>query len=80
MMLFRPLILLILRVFYGFDASAIKHMKANGRTLIIANHVSLIDGLLLMAALPFSATVVVNTLIARHALYKRIVQTHSAIY
>lgn len=74
MILLRPLILLILRVLYGFDASAISHMKANGRTLIIANHVSLLDGLLLMAALPFSATAVVNTLIARHPLYKHILR------
>lgn len=74
MIFLRPLILLILRIFYGFDASTLAHMKANGRTLIIANHVSLLDGLLLMAALPFSATAVVNTIIARHPLYKHILK------
>ena len=71
MTLLRPLILFLLRLFYRFDASALETMRANGKTLIVANHVSLLDGLLLMVALPFSATAVVNTIVARHPLYRR---------
>lgn len=49
-------------------------MRVEGKALIIANHASLLDGLLLIAALPFSATVVVNTLVARHPLYRHLLR------
>ncbi len=74
MTLLRPLILFLLRLFYRFDASALETMRANGKTLIVANHVSLLDGLLLMVALPFSATAVVNTIVARHPLYRHLLR------
>ncbi|HKO88958.1 MAG TPA: bifunctional acyl-ACP--phospholipid O-acyltransferase/long-chain-fatty-acid--ACP ligase [Burkholderiales bacterium] len=62
--IFRALVGLLFRVDVHGTA------QAHERTLVVANHESLIDGMLLWLFLPFEATFIVHTQIAAHPLYK----------
>lgn len=56
----------ILRLLYRVDCQGLKHYRAAGdRVLIVANHTSLLDGLLLYAWLPDTPTFAINTDISR---------------
>ncbi len=56
----------VLRALYRVEVKGLEHYKAAGdRAVIVVNHVSLLDGILLAAFLPGTATFAVNTHIAR---------------
>src|SRR5580693_1041327 len=58
----RIIIRFILRLLFGAEIRG--YVKPTGKTLIVANHQSFIDGLLLGAFLPFAPTYLVHTTIA----------------
>lgn len=52
----------LFRALYGFRVEGLENLKkVKGRAVIVANHTSFLDGLLLMAALPENLTFAVNT-------------------
>ncbi|MDZ7736116.1 MAG: 1-acyl-sn-glycerol-3-phosphate acyltransferase [Gammaproteobacteria bacterium] len=60
----------ILRLLYRVDCRGLEHYKAAGdRVLIVANHTSLLDGLLLYAWLPETPTFAINTNISRQSRF-----------
>lgn len=60
----------ILSLLYRVELKGdVKHLQ-NEKTLVVANHQSLLDGLLLAVFLPINATFVVNTAIAQKPLFK----------
>lgn len=72
--MFKPLIKATLRgilsLLYRVELKGdIKHLQ-HEKTLVVANHQSLLDGLLLAIYLPIDATFVVNTAIAKKPLFK----------
>ena len=59
------LLRLLLRLLYKIDVSGLEHYNSAGnRVLIVANHTSLLDGLILYAWLPETPTFAINTQIA----------------
>lgn len=65
------LLRLLLRLLYRVDVRGLEHYQQAGkRVLIIANHTSLLDGVLLYAWLPETPTFAINTQIASHPLFK----------
>lgn len=65
------LIRCLLRLLYGVKVSGMEHYYETGdRTLIVANHTSLLDGLLLYAWLPETPTFAINTRIAEKPSFK----------
>ncbi len=59
------LLRVILRLFYRVEVNGFEHYeKAGDRVLIVANHTSLLDGVLLYAWLPETPTFAINTQIA----------------
>ena len=63
--LFKLLLRFLLRLLYRVKVTGIQHYKAAGnRVLIVANHISLVDGILLYAWLPETPIFVNNTNIA----------------
>ncbi|MCK9541841.1 MAG: acyl-[ACP]--phospholipid O-acyltransferase [Novosphingobium sp.] len=64
--LFKGTIRLILRGLYRVDVAGMEHMPKPGeRAVVVVNHLSLLDGLLLGAFLPGKPTFAINTHIAR---------------
>ncbi|WP_309141077.1 acyl-[ACP]--phospholipid O-acyltransferase [Novosphingobium sp. G106] len=64
--LFKSLIRLILRALYRVEVSGIEHMPKPGeRAVVVVNHLSLLDGVLLGAFLPGKPTFAINTHIAK---------------
>ncbi len=62
---------LLLRLLYGVEVSGMEnYQKAGDRVLIIANHTSLLDGVLLYAWLPETPTFAINTQIAAIKIFK----------
>lgn len=55
------LLQLICRVIFRVDVTGIANLPKQGKLLIIANHESFLDGLLLGLFLPIRATFVVHT-------------------
>ena len=56
----------LLRLLYGVDVKGLEHMRAAGkRAVIVVNHVSFLDPVLLAALLPEKPIFAVNTVIAR---------------
>ena len=56
----------LLRLLYKVEVSGMEHYeKAGNRVLIVANHTSLLDGLLLYAWLPETPTFAINTNISK---------------
>ena len=62
----------LLRVLFRLSISGSPASFHNERTLIVANHESLIDGLLLALFMPVRATFVVHTEVAKNALFRRL--------
>lgn len=61
----------LLRLLYGVQVNGMEHYDEIGeRALIVANHSSLLDGLLLYAWLPETPTFAINTRIAEKASFK----------
>lgn len=61
----------LLRVLYRVDCEGLDNYRnAGDRVLIVANHTSLLDGLLLYAWLPETPTFAINTQIARRGLFR----------
>lgn len=64
--MFKTLIRRVLKTFYRVEVKGREHLKAfDERTLVVANHTSFLDAVLLYAYLPVSATFAINTYIAR---------------
>jgi acyl-[acyl-carrier-protein]-phospholipid O-acyltransferase/long-chain-fatty-acid--[acyl-carrier-protein] ligase len=66
----RPLVRLLLRLFYRVEVRG--ELKASERMLIIANHESFLDPILLWAFLPISPTYLVHTTIASRWYFRPI--------
>lgn len=65
------LLRLILRLLYRVRVTGMEHYRTAGeRVLIIANHSSLLDGILLYAWLPETPTFAINTQIASRPLFR----------
>ena len=61
----------LLRLLYRVEVSGMEnYQKAGDRVLIIANHTSLLDGVLLYAWLPETPTFAINTNIAARKSFK----------
>lgn len=61
----------LLRLLYRVDCQGLEHYHAAGkRVLIVANHTSLLDGLLLYAWLPETPTFAINTQIAQQRRFR----------
>lgn len=54
----------VLRLLYGLRAEGLDKLQFAGPTMLVANHVSLVDAVILALLLPREATFVVNTTIA----------------
>ncbi len=64
--LFKSLIRLVLRALYRVEVHGIEHMPKPGtRAVVVVNHLSLLDGVLLGAFLPGKPTFAINTQIAK---------------
>ncbi|MBW8754939.1 MAG: acyl-[ACP]--phospholipid O-acyltransferase [Sphingomonadales bacterium] len=64
--LFKDIIRLILRLLYRVEVSGIENMPRPGqRAVVVVNHLSLLDGVLLGAFLPGKPTFAINTQIAK---------------
>jgi acyl-[acyl-carrier-protein]-phospholipid O-acyltransferase/long-chain-fatty-acid--[acyl-carrier-protein] ligase len=64
--LFKDVIRLILRMLYRVEVKGLEHMPREGqRAVVVVNHLSFLDGVLLGAFLPGKATFAVHTAIAR---------------
>ncbi|WP_218831816.1 acyl-[ACP]--phospholipid O-acyltransferase [Bordetella genomosp. 10] len=64
--LFKDLVRLLLRALYRVEVKGLEHMPRPGeRAVVVVNHISLLDGLLLGAFLPGKPTFAVNTTIAQ---------------
>lgn len=62
----RRLMRILFRIIYRVEITGLENInKLNEKALIAANHVSFLDGLLIMAFLPGRMTFAVNTIIAR---------------
>ncbi len=64
----------ILRLLFRVDVKGRLDVFDHPRTLIVANHESFIDGLLLAFMLPIRPTFIVHTTVARHWLFSRILK------
>ena len=64
--LFKAVIRLILQVLYRVEVNGMEHMPKPGeRAVVVVNHLSLLDGVLLGAFLPGKPTFAINTQIAK---------------
>lgn len=68
------LLQLICRVIFRVELSGIANLPKQGKLLIIANHESFLDGLLLGLFLPIRATFVVHTTVANNWLFRQILR------
>lgn len=64
------LLKLIFRIIFRIKVNDIKNLPQTGKLLVIANHESFLDGLLLGLFLPIRATFVVHTSVCKHWLFK----------
>jgi len=68
------LLQLICRVIFRVDVTGIANLPKQGKLLIIANHESFLDGLLLGLFLPIRATFVVHTTVLNHWFFRQILR------
>lgn len=68
------LLQLICRVIFRVDVMGIANLPKQGKLLIIANHESFLDGLLLGLFLPIRATFVVHTTVLNHWFFRQILR------
>jgi acyl-[acyl-carrier-protein]-phospholipid O-acyltransferase/long-chain-fatty-acid--[acyl-carrier-protein] ligase len=77
--LFKDTIRLVLRVLYRVELKGIEHMpRAGERAVVVVNHLSFLDGVLLGAFLPGKATFAVHTAIARSLWIKPFLKLFTA--
>jgi len=65
------LLTLICRLIFRVNISGIANVPKQGKLLVIANHESFLDGLLLGLFLPIRATFVVHTSVSKHWLFRQ---------
>jgi len=65
---------LIARIIFRVKVSGIANLPKQGKLLVIANHESFLDGLLLGLFLPIRATFVVHTSVLNHWLFRQILR------
>lgn len=65
---------IISRVLFRIEVSGNQHVPAHGKLLIIANHESFLDGLLLGLFLPVRATFVVHTTVLNSWLFRQVLK------
>lgn len=71
MELFKRMLRRLLKRLYKVEVSGLENLeKAGERVLIVANHTSFLDAVLLMAFLPGKVTFAVNTFVAQSKLFK----------
>jgi acyl-[acyl-carrier-protein]-phospholipid O-acyltransferase / long-chain-fatty-acid--[acyl-carrier-protein] ligase len=71
MSVFRGMLRWLLGVLYRVEVNGLEHLERAGpRVLIVANHTSYLDAVLLAAFLPGDLTFAVHTLVARNWLFK----------
>ncbi len=64
--MFKVILRWILKTLYRVEVKGAEHLtQFSERTLVVANHTSFLDAVLLYAYLPISATFAINTYIAR---------------
>jgi len=68
------LLQLACRIIFRVEVSGIANLPKQGKLLIIANHESFLDGLLLGLFLPIRATFVVHTTVLNHWLFRQILK------
>ena len=68
------LLQLVCRIIFRVDVSGVANLPKQGKLLIIANHESFLDGLLLGLFLPIRATFVVHTTVLNHWLFRQILR------
>jgi len=68
----KPVLRRFVRIAFRLDYTGAQHIAGHERTLIIANHESLLDAMLLWLFLPVEATFVAHTQVARHPLMKHL--------
>lgn len=68
------LLQLICRVIFRVDVTGIANLPKQGKLLIIANHESFLDGLLLGLFLPIRATFVVHTTVLNHWFFRQVLR------
>ena len=61
---------LICRLIFRVNVSGLANLPKSGKLLVIANHESFLDGLLLGLFLPIRATFVVHTSVSKHWLFR----------
>ena len=65
--MFKAMIRWVLKTLYRVEVKGAEHLdQFSERTLVVANHTSFLDAVLLFAYLPVSATFAINTYISRH--------------
>lgn len=65
---------LICRIIFRVEVNGVKNLPEQGKLLIIANHESFLDGLLLGLFLPIRATFVVHTTVLNSWLFRQILR------
>jgi acyl-[acyl-carrier-protein]-phospholipid O-acyltransferase/long-chain-fatty-acid--[acyl-carrier-protein] ligase len=70
----KTILKLLIRLLFRVSVTGDRHSFDNERTLIVANHESLLDGLLLALFLPVDATFVVHTQVARGWLVRQLLR------
>ncbi|ACT49200.1 bifunctional acyl-ACP--phospholipid O-acyltransferase/long-chain-fatty-acid--ACP ligase [Methylotenera mobilis] len=68
------LLQLVCRIIFRVDVSGVANLPKQGKLLIIANHESFLDGLLLGLFLPIRATFVVHTTVLNHWLFRQVLR------
>jgi acyl-[acyl-carrier-protein]-phospholipid O-acyltransferase/long-chain-fatty-acid--[acyl-carrier-protein] ligase len=72
--LMKPLLRSVMRLLFRVSVTGDPSVCINPRTLIVANHESLLDGLLLRLFLPVDATFVVHEQVARSWLFRQLLR------
>ncbi|WP_036301247.1 bifunctional acyl-ACP--phospholipid O-acyltransferase/long-chain-fatty-acid--ACP ligase [Methylotenera sp. L2L1] len=68
------LLQLVCRIIFRVDVSGVANLPKQGKLLIIANHESFLDGLLLGLFLPIRATFVVHTTVLNHWFFRQVLR------
>ena len=64
----------LLRLLFSVQVDVQGNPGAHSKTVVVANHQSLLDGLVLWAFLPMNATFVVHTWVANHWLFRQLLR------
>lgn len=64
----------VCRIIFRVDVTGLSNLPKHGKLLVIANHESFLDGLLLGLLLPIRATFVVHTTVLNHWLFRQVLK------